>query len=212
MSKKATMGHMARLMDGVMTGSKARVAGVPKGLVEHRLTSDEIADIGRKVKLVNVPGKGLGIVARKNLPVHTPVGTYGGTMYTSKMHEQLVKRGLTTGKYSVDHYRIGKDGKVRDTYVMDPGSGAGNHMHPKHANVLAAFINEPSGTTQPNAVWVRNYNRGTLELWTTRAIAAGEELTVCYGDDYPRNYTTICKTRPGLLHRVGRGAKVPVPI
>ena len=206
---KAQLAQMARLMDRVMTGARGRVRA-PKVLAEHRLTSDQIKDVGSKVSLRHIAGKGLGLVARRALPAHTRIGVYGGKVYTGKEHEHLTGSGATTGKYAIDFYKRSRDGKARGGYIMDPG--VGNVMHPTHSNVLAAFINEPASDQVPNVVWVRNYTSNTMELWTTRAVRAGDEVTVCYGTDYPRKYKTPCTSQPGFLHYVSQSVTRPVPL
>jgi len=197
----------ALLMDRVMSGGRGTVR-VPAQLAEHHLTDAQVRDIASKVALRHIAGKGLGLVARRDLPPHTRVGVYGGKVYSAAAHRALTSAGGTTGKYSVDFYRRTRDGKVRSGYIMDPGTG--NTMHPRHANVLAAFINEPGVGQTPNVTWVRNDDAGTMELWTTKAVKAGQELTACYGEDYPRGYKTPCTRHPGRLHHLRRGVLAPV--
>jgi hypothetical protein len=202
-TKKTQAQAQLRLMDQVMTGGRLRVKA-PKVLAEHKLTSAQVRDIGSKVVLRHIKGKGLGLTARKNLKPHTRIGVYGGRVFSAREHERLTSLGATTGKYAIDFYTMSPDGKVRDDLIMDPGSGA--DMDPSHGNVLAAFINEPAMGQVPNVVWVRNYASGTMELWTTSAVRAGAELTACYGDGYPRAYKTPCTRNPGVLHRVDSSA------
>lgn len=213
-STKQRTARMAALMDRLMSGGRGRLTGVPKPLTEHRLTQDQVRDVASKVSLKSIPGKGLGLVARKDLPAHTMIGVYGGKVYTTGQHAELTRKGATTGKYSVDFYKHTVDGKVRDGYIMDPGAGAGNAMHPTHANVLAAFINEPTMAQTPNVVWVRNYDANSMELYTTVPVRRGQELTACYGSDYPRKYKTPCtaKASSGALHYIRKGMKKPLPV
>lgn len=203
---KARMAHMAAVMDRVMSGTRARVRA-PKALAEHRLTTDQVRDVGSKVALRHIRGKGLGLVARRGLAAHTRIGVYGGKVYSSADHQRLTSRGVTSGKYAVDFYKRTRQGRVRDQYVMDPG--VGDVMAKKHANVLAAFINEPAQGQKASVVWVRNYPAHTLELWTTRAVRAGEELTACYGAEYARAYATPCTARPGVMHYIDSGMTAP---
>jgi len=189
-----------------VAGARARA---PKVLAEHRLTGTQVADVASKVVLRHIPGKGLGLVARRDLPANTRIGVYGGKVFTARAHERLAKSGATTGKYAVDFFRRDARGRVRDGYIMEPGLGDG--MHPRHANVLAAFINEPAEGQTPNVVWVRNLSDHVMELWTVAAVPKGAELTACYGDMYPRQYSTPCTRRPGVLHTWQRGMKAPKP-
>lgn len=197
-----------RTADRFMTSSKTKVR-VPRVLAEYTLSPEQLRDIRSKVKLKLMPQKGLGLVARAALPADTRVGIYGGKVFSAKDHGQLVKRGDTTGKYSVDFFTSPGQGgdKGRDDLIMEPG--VGNGMQRRHANVLAAFINEPGVGQKPNVVWVRNYETNTMELWTTRPVAKGEELTACYGNSYARDYTTPCTAKPGAMHYIKKGWRKP---
>lgn len=160
------------------------------------------------MSLRTIPGKGLGLVARRDLPAHTIIGMYAGQVYRSQDHQRLVKNGLADAKYTIDFFKHMPDGRVDAGYIMDPA----NEMKKKHSNVLAAFINEPSDRQRPNVVWVRNYDSNTMQLWTMRPVKKGEELTACYGAEYPRRYTTSCTRRPQFLHFYRRGMVRPQPV
>lgn len=205
---KSLTAKAVRATDRLMTSSKTRVR-VSRVLAEYTLSTQQLRDIRSKVKLKLMPGKGLGLVARVALPANTRVGIYGGKVYTAKDHGHLVKRGATTGKYSVDFFTSpGANGsKGQEDLIMEPGVGDG--MQRRHANVLAAFINEPGMGQIPNVVWVRNYETNTIELWTTKAVAKGEELTACYGDGYARDYSTPCTAKPGAMHYIKKGWHKP---
>ncbi len=204
----------SRSVHAVVNAATARVAratgALPPPLAEHRLTPAQIRDVASKVSLQRVPNKGMGLVAKRALPANTVVGVYGGKVYTADAHERLTSLGITTGKYAIDFYKLGPDRRAREGYIMDPG--AGDRMHPTHARVLAAYINEPAMGQTPNCVWVRNYETNTMEVRTTRAVRRGEELTTCYGDQYPRKYKTPCTRSPGALHVLKRGATRPTPL
>lgn len=205
---KRLLGAALRGADALLVGGRARVSNVPRALAEQRLTDDQMRDVASKVRLTSVPGKGLGLVSRVALPAWTRVGVYAGRLFGSRSHHKLKAMGVTTGKYSVDFYKKTRAGAVRENYVLDPG--AGDKLDPRHANVLAAFINEPAVGQKANVVWVRNYATGRMELWTKRSVRAGEELTACYGEDYPRTYKTPCTKSTDPLHYVSsHGQRVP---
>lgn len=205
------MASVTAFMDRIMSGARGR-ARAPRVLAEERLTPEQLRDVGSKVALRALRGKGLGLVARRALKAHERVGVYAGKVFSAAEHARLTREGATTGKYAVDHFRTGADGRTRSDYIMDPGAGAGNAMHPDHANVLAAFINEPAQGQVPNCVWVRNHASGRMELWTARAVPKGAELTACYGTGYPRDYATPCTRVPGALHQLLPGQRVPTQV
>lgn len=178
---------------------------LPRALADVRLSDADMRDVAAKVKLRRIRGKGLGLVARVDLPADTRIGVYGGKVFDAKDYSRAPGRG----KYSVDFFaRDPATGAVREGLTLDPGALPGG---PRHANVLAAFINEPAPGQRPNVVWVRNYTTNGMELWTATAVRRGEELTACYAPAYPRGYDTPCTRRPGYLHVVRRGMRRPRP-
>jgi hypothetical protein len=189
---------------------RAPAPAAPAAVAELKLTPAQVREVGAKVALRALPGKGLGLVARRALRAHTRVGVYGGRVYPGAAHRRLVASGAVTGKYAIDFFAQGRGGKVEDDLIMEPG--AGDAMDRRHANVLAAYVNEPGAGQVPNVVWVRNYGAGTMELWTTRAVRRGEELTACYGTGYARDYATPCTARPGALHYLRPGMARPRPV
>lgn len=143
--------------------------------------------LAQRVALRRIPGKGLGLLARRDMPAHTRVGVYGGDFLSKKQK---------ASKYAVH----------LDDKTLDPGRTARDVMRRR---VVAAFINEPGPGVAPNAQWVRNFGRGTMELWTTRRVRRGEELTSCYGADYARKYQTSCTKRRDVMQYVKPGMRAP---
>lgn len=136
-----------------------------------------------------VAGKGVGVVAVRDLPPWTFVGVYGGRVLTDAQYADRVRRRLTTATYAVQH--LGKPGHVVDPGTVRDGRPA---LAGPWAKAIAPRINEPGPCQRPNLVWVWNAPASRIELWTFRAVRAGRELTVCYGVDgsYPRHYCTSC--------------------
>lgn len=168
------------------------------------------------VRAVPVPGKGLGVVATRDLPAGTYVGTYPGRLYSLDAYASRLDSGRTTSKFAVDFYKPDASGRARDGYVLDPGTGRGE-VRPKYADWVAPLVNEPGPAELPNLVWVWNLPSHALEFWTSKAVPAGAELLACYGTEgeYPRGYCTSCVTRQRSvelpLHVILRPWAAPVP-
>lgn len=160
---------------------------------------------GRVARLDVVPGKGVGVVAVRDLPRWTFVATYPGRLMTEAQYDDRIRRALTTPTYAVDYMVPG--------HVLDPG-GAGGTLDPAHADALAPRINEPGATERPNVAWVWNLPAAKIEMWTLRAVRAGQELTACYGmsGGYPRHYCTSCVVREPVVHVIRRAGELPRPI
>lgn len=167
--------------------------------LERPLSAKMVAHVARYVKLVEIPGKGLGLVAARDIPRRSVVGAYAGKVFDEKSYDAYMKRGGTTGKYAIEFFKV-SGGRVRDGYVMDPG-GPNDTLLPEYKNVVAAYVNEPSGGL-PNCVWTRLVPLKKVVLKALRPIKKGEELTVCYAHDYPRRYKTPCKSPGGKASRI----------
>ena len=170
------------------------------------------------VAIVSVPRKGLGVVATRAIPAWRCVASYPGKLYATDVYARRLRAGLTNGFYAVEFVKLDRlRGRLRRGYVIDPGAPGGGVL-PDYARAPALRINEPSRGQVPNVAWVWNLPRGTLEFWTTRDVAAGEELLACYGVDggYQRGYCTPCtgRRRQAIepeLHVVIEPAGRPVP-
>jgi len=179
------------------------------------VTPSDRAHARRLVTVVRMGAKGTGLVAKRDLPAFTALGPYPGELLTSRQHAKRRDAGLTDSKFAVDYWRPNANG-VRSGYVIDPGTAAGT-LHPRFSAAVAPLVNEPGLKGTPNVIWIWNLPKDRLELWTSRAVRQGEELTVCYGTDggYARSYRTACVARQGQvepeLHVITRPRAKPVP-
>ena len=155
-------------------------------------TAADIAHQKGIVAIRNMGAKGLGVVALVDIPAWTPVGPYPGKMYSTKQYEVHMQSGRCHDEYAIEFWDVLPDGSLDYKYIVDPF--VEKVLDPRYACV-APYVNEPD-TTGPNLVWVWNLPKHRTELWTSRAITAGTELTACYGLSYSRKYTTAC-TIPG---------------
>jgi len=129
-----------------------------------------------QVEVTEVPGKGLGVIARRPIPAGTLVARYEFKV-VRKTH------------VSPGDYRVGVDakhvGKI-DARTFSPPTG-------NIANV-GALLNEPNDQSEdPNCrrlvseYWGQSSSRrGAFYLQTMRDVQAGEELTWFYGSSYGR--------------------------
>lgn len=80
--------------------------------------------------------------------------------------------------------------------------------------------NEPPPGNYSKAAFVYNEPRGRYEVWLVRRVGQGEDVFLCYGDEYERDYfinTTACAGWDGkhmpadsLLLPDPRGAPEPL--
>lgn len=167
-------------------------------------------------RLARVAGKGLGVVAARDLGPYTFVCAYPGARMSRREFDRRAEAGATTGRYAVAHYAAAARGSIDFDHVVDPGISRGR-LSARHAAALGPRVNEPScGGAPPNLVWVWNAASGDVELWTgARGVRRGAELTACYGTagGYRRAYCTPCAA-PGVeppLHLVLRAGEAPRP-
>jgi hypothetical protein len=162
------------------------MARIPDGAADRRRTA-------ALASVVRMAGKGLGVVARRAMPALTMVAPYPGELLTTAQYDRRLAAGLTSGTYAISFYKPDRNMALRTNYIVDPGAPGGGLL-PEYAASAAPRVNEPDAGGAPNTVWVWNLPRHRLELWTARAVARGEELTVCYGNSggYRRAYRTAC--------------------
>lgn len=158
--------------------------------------------------LAQIPGKGVGVVAIRDVPAWTFIGEYPGRVLTDAQYADRIRRHLTTTTYAVEYMAPG--------HVVDPG-GADGGLDPAYAAALAPRINEPNARRRPNVVWVWNLPAARMEMWTFRAVRAGQELTACYGTGggYVRQYCTSCvggNAAEPMVHVIQRPGDLPRPI
>jgi hypothetical protein len=180
-----------------------------------------IADAGRPpcIEVANVPGKGRGVVAARNIQAMRFLGTYPGHIFTKAQHDAGVARGELALTYMWQFWDILPDGTVSedarlDPAVVDPRTGTAR-MAPQFAGAVLPFVNEPSApprlarTAAANAAWVYNLPGRSIDLWSTRGIRKGEEVTACYGEGYERNYKHTC-TRQDTMRVIRREGDEPL--
>lgn len=175
-------------------------------------TAADIRAADRLVRVVPVKGKGMGVLARRNIDAFVPIGPYPGERFSNLAHSKRLAAGLTDGKYAVEFWKLQADGMPRCAYVIDPGSARGT-LVPPYDGAVTPLVNEPSNGG-PNLMWVWNLPGYRIELWTARPVREGEELTLCYGTDggYPREYkTSCCPGNEPELHVISRVGERPVP-
>lgn len=167
-------------------------------------------------RLTRVRGKGMGVVAIRDLQPYTRITRYPGALRMYDDFQARVARGLTTGRYAISFFGVTATGDLALDRVIDPGAG-GDRLAARYAASLGPRVNEPGTGGVPNLVWVWNVPSYSLELWTGASpVAKNAELTVCYGMEggYERSYTTPC-TQPGTepeLHVVLKRGEKPRPL
>ena len=171
---------------------------------EVRPTKEDMAIARDLVDIRHVGSKGMGVVAKQDIPANTFVGAYAGQRFTYDDHVSRVQAGETTSEYACEFWVHRKgapahESDVDDAYVLDPlERDANGQMRIKLQYVSPVlFINEPAHHEMPNMNWVWNIPKYRIEMWTSRPIRAGEELLICYGSAYTRTYRTAC-SRDGV--------------
>jgi hypothetical protein len=155
----------------------------------------------------------IGVRAIKKLNTHTLIDIYPGRVYTSREHIALRKRGLTSDKYALDLPRLNPDGFLDyAANVVDPGVGKG--LDADFQDALGPFLNEPGVGSQANCYWVLDVvdpQNIIVKIMTYKPVKKGEELTICYGGNYKRNYATSClndeQHARGYIRRKGDAPK-----
>jgi hypothetical protein len=152
---------------------------------------------GSGFKIVDTKNRGKKVVTTKKVSRWTFVGVYPGRVYTKQQHKQYVKRHLLNDMYALDMFKLKysrKGGGMRylDTTfdIIDPSLG--KDIDPMFAKAFPCRLNEPGKGAVSNCVFVYNLIDERIEVWTDIDIPANTELTICYGESYPRHWISSC--------------------
>lgn len=174
----------------------------PKQRTAFSTSQAEAREIGERVRVVDVPGKGKGVRAARKLPEGTFVGVMPGFLYTEAEYRDLVDGGELSDKWGMEV--SGKQG----TRVLSPQvRKGGDDVYKGFQSSIGHLFNEP-GPRQKHVTcsWVHNHTKGKgmprLELWTNRQVPEGRELTVSYGGKYRREYPTPALQPPNAWDMV----------
>lgn len=169
------------------------------------LTADEIKR-ERSYAVIRDTNKGRGVFARRDIPAHRRLAIYPGVVYNFNRQKDRAEYGKTTLEYAWEFFVVGHKVKLvrpganavfvddyvrEDNIIISPTIPHTTKMYPEFERCIAPRVNEPSPGDVGNVMLVKHLNgtRPTLEYWSSRAIRKNEEITLCYGSRYKRNYT-----------------------
>ena len=173
-------------------------------------TDHDVSHARGLVEVRALTGKGLGVVAVADIPKGTFVAPYPGVVRSRDQYEQLLQSGRVDDEYAAEFWESSPGGLIDESYIINPKLDG---RFPARFQGVGPYFNEPSKGGKPSLHWVWNFPRRRLEFWTMRDVAAGEELTVCYGVGYTRGYTTGCSEKgvEPTRRAIGREGQRPRP-
>jgi hypothetical protein len=159
-------------------------------------TPAELTAERARFSFVHFQGRGWGVVSKKTIPADTRLMVYPGvvTRHGSSDNARM------DGTYKWAFFKLNKTtGNVDTAYNITARQEDRMYANgrPKYA---APCVNEPPPGKSGNVQVVWNFVREppALEYWSLREIKPGDELFVCYGRSYQRNYThnSTCSAAP----------------
>jgi hypothetical protein len=160
-------------------------------------------------ELQHIPGKGLGVITKKDIPIHTVVGNYIGEIITEDVMHRRYDSPQVRHPDDVEWYesRRRRQQTVTGDYLYRITIPVASRMELQHHN---SIINRQSisnamyvdAEDEYESLWTRFLNHdsnpnlvgksihesydGRPRVWfvTRRDVAAGEELCFDYGDEY----------------------------
>lgn len=157
--------------------------------VFFKLDGGESAIAARNVENRRIPGKGRGLIAKRNLNAGSFVGCIPGWIFSRAEFAALHRLGLY-----VDTYATGvadDDGRQYTVCCSPEGSLLPHVMFRK---CYGQYINEPDDMQKhTNVSWVLNHHKQIqgiprVDMYTNTAVKQGTELVVDYGYGYQRSY------------------------
>lgn len=131
------------------------------------------------------------VLCMADAPANTFVAAYPGWVFPERAFERLVQAGRRGTKYAVTMFATTPSGGLNFDFVIDPTNSV-NRVSPRFQDSFGPFINEPGPGQEANVRWVYNFFNNAMEYWTARPVRRGEELLICYGNQFERNYSTGC--------------------
>jgi hypothetical protein len=172
-----------------------RVTIIKASEYERAITRD-------RARVVDIPGKGKGVVAKRDIGKDCFIDVYPGGLYLTESWERMVERNETSAQYAMvfptlvrRHNGVTLAVDQHDSkHTIDP-----EPVGLVNANVtVAPYINEPGQDQEVNCRMVCDWtsvNMPRIEIRTLKKVKRKEELTLCYGPMYTRSYTTSCTPR-----------------
>jgi len=131
------------------------------------------------MKLAPIKGKGMGVIARKPIPMNTRVPV-SGQYLNHQQHQDLLNELRDQGEGAA---------AVRSDYLFETAGGV---IDGYAASGFAAKMNEPSLDFTASCALLNRHVPGAPGvrpcIVTARDIAAGEELMCCYRKTRERGY------------------------
>lgn len=162
-------------------------------------TTKELEYERQMVMIAPVPF-GKGVFARQDIEKNTPLLVYPGVVQSSKVNAKNIT-------YTWAFFRVTKDGYIDKGYNIS-AKGA------RFENYAAPRVNEPPPNKPSNLRVVWDLTRRpspAIVYWTTQTISKGDQLFVCYGGDFQRNYETTpeCKKGQSIKYVSNRYQSIP---
>jgi len=204
-SRRPRPPSMAFLDPVVASASAAATVGAMYAW-EVRPTGEVLVEAALQVRASNLPGAGLGLFAREDIPSATLLGTYSGKVWQGR--EWLRFKGATlpevlaelTGaepsppKMQAQELARAYVWRLQNGCIIDPTDNQGlllesgvSWLLPGIGGVPVLFsrINEPGRGLDTNVVTEEVGNE--LRIYAERDIGKGEELYIDYGTFYDRS-------------------------
>jgi len=147
------------------------------------------------LRLLSIPGKGLGIIAAVPIPMNTVVGDYVGEILTAEEKDRRYLESESHLRSPIDdawaQSRTDRGQSVTGSYlygiVVPNGPALYMDAEDEYESLWTRFVNHappPVANIRPKSIH-ESWN-GKPRVWflSNRDIAVGEELCFDYGDDY----------------------------
>lgn len=157
-------------------------------------------DYERQMVMIAPVPFGKGVFARQDIEKNTPLLVYPGVVQSSKANAKNIT-------YTWAFFRVTKDGYIDKGYNIS-AKGA------RFENYAAPRVNEPPPDKISNLRVVWDLTRRpspAIVYWTTRNISKGDQLFVCYGGDFQRNYETTSECKKGQSIKYVSNRYQPIP-
>ncbi|KAJ2009164.1 hypothetical protein GGI04_000677 [Coemansia thaxteri] len=184
--------------------SKSAIAPAEPPMLSATNSADNIPTCWRdvvEVKPSTIPNAGNGLFAVRDLPPGVPLGFYFGVPMTEDEFDSLKEKVGLASHYSIMYRKTVLD--ATDESGMPYTDPSGPLYCPFH------FMNEDRVGQMYNITFLEGAKVNQIICLTSRAVKAGEELFVSYGDEVDRSHWDSGKDGSGSQGPAGSGCQIP---
>ncbi|KAI8064611.1 hypothetical protein BC940DRAFT_335234 [Gongronella butleri] len=130
-----------------------------------------------------IPGAGMGLFAKRDLPFNTPLGFYFGMPMTEDEFDSIKDGVGRSSEYSIRYRKTILDATDNNGDPWPDPANPDKRLCPFH------YMNEAKDRNKANIEFVEGHQINQVICWTKKTIPKGTELLAYYGSEVDRHWS-----------------------